>query len=82
MEPFTLQWAAEGMNGRIVGDATGEITSVCIDSRQAKPGALFFALKGEHSDGHAFVAQALRAGAIAVVEREMEGITEDGARKS
>ena len=78
MEPFTLQWAAEGMNGRIVGDAAGEITSVCIDSRQAKPGALFFALKGEHSDGHDYVAQALRAGAVVVVEREIEGITKDG----
>lgn len=76
MEPFTLQWAAEGMNGRIIGDVICEITSVCIDSRQAKPGALFFALKGEHSDGHDYVAQALRAGAVAVVERPLEGVEE------
>lgn len=75
MEPFSLTWAAESVTGQIIGSETGEITSVCIDSRQAKPGALFFALKGENSDGHAYVAQALQAGATAaVVERKMEGL--------
>ncbi len=81
MEPFSLAWAAQCMGGQIVGTAdstaTDEITSVCIDSRQAKPGALFFALKGEKSDGHEYVTQALRAGAAAaVVEREIQGLKE------
>lgn len=41
-----------------------------IDSRQARPGDLFFALRGEHHDGHDFVTDALTAGAAgAVVER-------------
>lgn len=70
MEPFTLQWAAQSMGGQVAG-GTGDpnvlVTSVCVDSRQAKPGALFFALQGEKSDGHAYVAQALRAGAVGVV---------------
>ncbi len=44
-----------------------------IDSRQARPGDLFFALPGEHRDGHDFVAQALTAGAAgAVVERPID----------
>ncbi|MDR1257070.1 MAG: UDP-N-acetylmuramoyl-tripeptide--D-alanyl-D-alanine ligase [Spirochaetaceae bacterium] len=44
--------------------------SVCIDSRQAAPGTLFFALPGEKNDGHAFVRDAFMAGAAgAVVER-------------
>ena len=69
------------MNGRIIGDVVGEITSVCIDSRQATPGSLFFALKGENSDGHAYIAQALRAGAVAVVEHSIEGVKEgEGAQ--
>ncbi len=74
MEPISVQWAAQ-INGQVIGSAVGEVTSVCIDSRQAKPGALFFALKGENSDGHEYVAQALKAGAVAaVVERKIEGL--------
>ncbi|HLK57153.1 MAG TPA: UDP-N-acetylmuramoyl-tripeptide--D-alanyl-D-alanine ligase [Chthonomonadaceae bacterium] len=42
-------------------------TSICIDSRKATPGALFFALQGEHADGHTYVAKALEAGAVGVV---------------
>ncbi len=42
-----------------------------IDSRQLRPGELFFALRGEHSDGHQHVLAALGAGACAaVVARE------------
>ena len=43
---------------------------VATDSRLAKPGDLFFALRGESSDGHRFVGAAFAAGAAAaVVER-------------
>ncbi len=38
-----------------------------IDSRQATPGSIFCALKGEHTDGHAFVADAFARGAIAAL---------------
>ena len=38
-----------------------------IDSRTVQPGELFFAVKGERLDGHDFVEQALRRGAIAAV---------------
>jgi len=44
-------------------------SSVAIDSRNVKDGALFFALSGSVSDGHNFVSAAFFAGAIcAVVE--------------
>ena len=42
-------------------------TGVQIDSRTLKPGCLFFALRGDRFDGHAFVDQALEQGAMAVV---------------
>ena len=40
-----------------------------IDSRTVQPGELFFAVKGEHMDGHDFVTQALEKGAAAAVIR-------------
>ena len=42
-------------------------TSVSIDSRIVKPGALFFALAGTVSDGHNFVEDAFNAGAYAAM---------------
>jgi len=40
---------------------------VVADSREVVPGALFAAIAGEHSDGHAFAAGAVAAGARAVL---------------
>ncbi len=47
--------------------------SVQTDSRLIEPGSLFFALPGEVTDGHRFVAQAAAAGAaLAIVEHETD----------
>lgn len=60
---------------RIVGAAADRIVSsaavddVCVDSRLARSGSLFFALPGARADGHDFVQDVLRAGGSAVVER-------------
>ena len=43
------------------------VDSVCIDSRAVTPGCLFVAIKGENFDGHAFVKNALSAGAAAAL---------------
>ena len=51
----------------VTGDASRSVTSLEIDSRRVRPGALFVAVRGEHVDGHAFVAQAVERGASAVV---------------
>ena len=41
----------------------------CTDSRQAKPGDIFFALQGDHFDGNRFAAHALAAGcSLAVID--------------
>ena len=43
-----------------------------IDSREARPGAAFFALAGERVDGHDYVGDAFaRGAAVAVVERDV-----------
>ncbi|WP_246088122.1 UDP-N-acetylmuramoyl-tripeptide--D-alanyl-D-alanine ligase [Nocardioides albertanoniae] len=38
-----------------------------IDGREARPGGLFVAFAGEHTDGHAYAPQAAEAGAVAVL---------------
>ncbi len=49
------------------------ITSVEIDSRACRSGSLFIALPGENTDGHNYVADAFRAGAIAaIVQRPVQ----------
>ena len=46
-----------------------EIVSLVFDSRSCESGTLFFAIRGERQDGHQYVAEAFRRGAIgAVVE--------------
>jgi len=50
-----------------------EITGLVHDARQVTPGSLFFCVPGQHADGHEFAAQAVAAGAAAlVVERALD----------
>ena len=62
--------------GRLHGAAPApsiSISGASVDSRRTTPGSLFVALPGERTDGHAFVADALRAGAVAaLVERPVD----------
>ncbi len=44
-----------------------DIRSVVHDSRSVTPGSLYACLRGEHFDGHRFAADAVRAGATAVL---------------
>lgn len=56
------------------GDGDAVVESVEHDSRRVAPGALFVAVPGFTVDGHAFLADALAAGAAAVVvERGRRG---------
>ncbi|MGD2147648.1 MAG: UDP-N-acetylmuramoyl-tripeptide--D-alanyl-D-alanine ligase [Anaerolineae bacterium] len=49
------------------------ISTTVVDSRNATPGALFVALKGEHADGHDYVVDAFARGAVgAIVEQDVE----------
>jgi UDP-N-acetylmuramoyl-tripeptide--D-alanyl-D-alanine ligase len=48
------------------------IKSAASDSRKVQEGALFFALRGEKYDGHAFVKNAIAAGAACAVVSRME----------
>ena len=63
-----LRELLKGSACRLVrGDPLRDICSICCDSRCITPGALFVCLPGQHADGRAFAAQALRSGAAAVL---------------
>mgnify|MGYP003730117715 CR=1 FL=1 len=47
--------------------ASVQISRAVIDSRLATPGCLFIALRGEHHNGHDFIAEAIGRGAVAVI---------------
>ena len=59
---------------RVIGDSAREIASIEIDSRRVTPGALFVALAGEHTDGHAFIQAAVQNGATAVLLEEARAL--------
>ncbi|HUZ45769.1 MAG TPA: UDP-N-acetylmuramoyl-L-alanyl-D-glutamate--2,6-diaminopimelate ligase [Terriglobia bacterium] len=55
----------------IGADQETAVSSLAYDSRRVKPGCVFFAIQGEKTDGHRFIAEALERGAVAVAsERE------------
>ncbi len=53
------------------GAATVEVTGIRDDSRQVQPGDLFVAMKGEHTDGHAHIDEAIERGAVAVITEQV-----------
>ena len=69
---LTLVDVLECFSGKRPAQAAQPIRCVVIDSREAEPGDLFVALKGERADGHNFVADAFSRGAVAVlVEQDL-----------
>jgi len=71
---------AEALGIRSVAIPDAQVLGVSTDSRTLRAGELFFAIRGESFDGHAYVAEAMRRGAVAaVVERGAVETAGDGA---
>lgn len=69
---LTLADVFEGLSRRRPEGMQQEISTTVIDSREAEPGALFVAFKGEQADGHDYVEDAFSRGAVAaLVQREV-----------
>lgn len=67
-----LSRLASAVGGRVTGGGDPMVVDVTHDSRRVEPGWLFVAIRGARADGHAFVSEAVAAGAAAVcVEREV-----------
>ena len=72
---WTIDALVAATGGRVRGLPAAAITGVSIDSRTIRAGEAFFAIKNK-LDGHAFVADALKAGAaLAVVAESKLGET-------
>jgi len=57
---------------RVIGTLDREVESIAYDSRRVQSDTLFVAIRGEKSDGHQFVDQAIEQGAsVIVAEREI-----------
>lgn len=65
MEKMTLDEISAAVKAR--NRLSGEVTSVCTDTRKIVPGCLFVALKGANFDGHSFVKTAVENGAVAAL---------------
>jgi len=67
---LTFNQLAEMVNGEVLQGGDIETSSVVIDSREAKPDSVFFAIKGDRLDGHQFLPQALATARGAVVSQK------------
>lgn len=68
----SLSWAeiAIALGAKPLGSPLGVPLGASIDSRTLEPGDIFFALKGEHVDGHEHVSSAFEKGASCAVIKD------------
>ena len=68
MEPRSLEFVSRACGGELIsGSGETQVPRVNTDSRQARPGDLFVAIKGEKFDGHDFIGDVAQKGATAVM---------------
>jgi UDP-N-acetylmuramoyl-tripeptide--D-alanyl-D-alanine ligase len=71
---WTVDAMADAMQAVRQGTLPPAISGLSIDSRTVAPGEAFFAISGDHRDGHGFVTAALSAkAALAVVAKARAG---------
>jgi UDP-N-acetylmuramoyl-tripeptide--D-alanyl-D-alanine ligase len=78
MKSYPLQKLAHAMNGCLLKGGEDCVISagVSTDTRRLPAGAMFFALKGENFDAHHFLAEAVEAGAGALVLQDDSDLPE------
>ena len=76
MDATPLSQIAAWSGGRLIGGNPGAtVTTISSDSRALGPGDLFVAIRGERFDGHEYLAEVARLGAVgAIVEKEAPGL--------
>src|SRR4051812_44290822 len=76
MEATALETLCRWMGGSLrQGEGDTTVSTICTDSRALKAGDLFLALTGENFDGHSFLAEAAKRGAVgAVVSQDVSDL--------
>ena len=69
---LSLSQIAAAVGGRLIGPDATVIGPVVTDSRQASPGALFVAVHGERTDGHAHLGSAGALGAVGAIVSDLK----------
>lgn len=64
---ITVEQVADALGAKITGQSDAEVSDVTHDSRQARPGTLFVAVRGATVDGHRFVDDVIRRGAAGII---------------
>ena len=64
---ITIKKVSDALNAEISGPRNSAVTDVTHDSRQARAGTLFAAIKGLTTDGHRFVRDVTRRGAAGII---------------
>ena len=71
MRELTAEYAATVCGGQMIcGNKDAVFNSICIDSREGVPGALFVALIGENTDGHKYIDSAVKNGCTVVLSQK------------
>jgi len=55
---------------QISGDTSGDVSSICYNSKKCEDGSLFVAICGHLSDGHDYIAEAIKGGAKYIVHEK------------
>jgi UDP-N-acetylmuramyl-tripeptide synthetase len=66
----SVEDVARATSGQASGNLEFEVTDVTHDSRQAKEGSLFTAVRGELFDAHKFIPQVMQQGAVGVISEQ------------
>jgi UDP-N-acetylmuramoyl-L-alanyl-D-glutamate--2,6-diaminopimelate ligase len=69
MEPQSQSMVTAGKVGKSPMESVADFTGLASDSREVKPGYLFAALSGSRANGVAFMSDAVKRGAVAVLAR-------------
>lgn len=68
MDKLQVSEIVSAVNGKLLcGDLSAVVTSVSINSKEVKPGALFVPMKGARVDAHDFIPMAFEASAAATL---------------
>lgn len=72
---FSVSELVEAIGGQLVSDSSEiKVQGFSIDSRRVRVGDLFFAIQGERFDGHQFVEEAVKRGAVGVVISDVSSL--------